>query len=137
MDFSKINTTSLRAILKLSERKETLLAELEKLEKELLAHFNGNAKLLSGQTVKASKKEKKVKIANPLQERHRAPRGEMKQQVLKALAEAGPEGIKVPELAKKIGAKNANVHVWLSSSGKKLPEIERVGAGIFRIRAQG
>lgn len=133
MNLSNINTASLRAILKISERKEALLLELEKLEKELLAYFNGNLNLPSKQAIKALKKAKKIKTSS----RQRAPRGEMKEQILKALEEAGPEGIKVPELAKKIGAKNANVHVWLSSSGKKLPEIERIGAGIFRIRPQG
>jgi hypothetical protein len=41
--------------------------------------------------------------------------------------------MKVTDLSKKIGVKNANVHVWFSSTGKKLPEIKRVGKGHFKL----
>ncbi len=136
MDFSKINTSALRAMLQLSERKEALLAELNKLEEEIISHFSGNFTSISQAVNKSPKKEKSLKPKISSKEPLRAARGTMKIQILEALAEAGPEGIKVSELSKKIGAKNANVHVWLSSAGKKLPEIERIGAGHFRIRVQ-
>jgi len=42
--------------------------------------------------------------------------------------------LKVPALSKKIGVKSQNVHVWLSSTGKKLPEIKRIGKGHFKLQ---
>ena len=129
MDFSKLNTNVLREMLKLSERKEALLDELKKLEAQIVSHLSGHGTTSSKASKPTAKKERPVSTTHP-----RAVRGAMKQQILEALTKAGPAGIKVPDLAQQIGAKNANVHVWLSSAGKKLPEIERIGAGHFRIR---
>ncbi len=140
MDFSKINTSALRAMLQLSERKEALLAELNKLETEIASLLTGNSNIFFSASPETAKKTRKEKVIKPTsaasKEIARAARGTMKKQILEALAEAGPEGMKVSELSKKIGAKNANVHVWLSSAGKKLPEIERIAPGHFRIRTQ-
>ena len=132
MDFSKLNTNALREMLKLSERKETLLNELTKLEEQIVSYLTGDippvTRGLEATVKKAPSTSKTPKTGK------RAARGSMKQNVLEALTAAGPAGLKVPELAQKIGAKNANLHVWFSNTGKKLPEIERIGAGHFRIR---
>jgi hypothetical protein len=136
MDLSKINISVLREMLKLSERKEELLKELKELEEQIISHvgiFNSTA------PSKIKRPQKKGSHSTPqmnLSEKtgKRASRGTMKTMVLDALTEAGPAGIKVPDLAQKIGVKNANLHVWFSNTGKKLPEIERVSAGLFRIR---
>ena len=129
MDFSKLNTNVLREMLKLSERKEALLDELKKLEAQIVSHLSGHGTTFSKAIKTTSKKDRLAPKT-----RQRAVRGAMKQQILEALTKAGHAGLKVPDLAQQIGAKNANVHVWLSSAGKKLSEIERIGAGHFRIR---
>ena len=121
MNFSKLNTTVLRQVLKLSERKETLLKELEEIENEILSH-------LHGQTTSPTSTTKKVSATKRLR------RGMMKQNVLQALTEAGSAGLKIPELSKKINATGASIHVWFSNVGKKLVELEKIGAGHFRIR---
>lgn len=135
MDLSKINTHTLREMLKLSERKETLLNELKDLENQIVSYLSGYS------TAGFQPTSKKKKAGRPATKtdaapsgQQRASRGTMKTQILAALTEAGSAGMKVPDLAQKIGVKNANVHVWFSNTGKKLPEIERIGAGHFRIR---
>ena len=127
MNFSKLNTDVLRQALKLSERKEVLLQELEKIENEILSHLNGHTTSPATATKKAqaSKKNGVVK---------RLDRGVMKQNILQALTEAGPAGLRIPELSKKINATSASIHVWFTNIGKKLAEIEKVGAGHFRMR---
>jgi predicted transcriptional regulator of viral defense system len=40
----------------------------------------------------------------------------------------------VKELSSKLGVKNQNVHVWFSSTGKKLGTIQRIGAGRYRLK---
>jgi len=128
MKFSKLNTDVLRQVLKLSERKETLLKELEKIENEILSH-------LHDRTPSSSSAAKKSQVAKKNSDTtSRLGRGMMKQNVLQALTEAGPAGLKIPELSKKINATSASIHVWFSNIGKKMEEIEKMGAGHFRIR---
>ncbi|MEI6417216.1 MAG: hypothetical protein WCO92_05795 [Verrucomicrobiota bacterium] len=127
MNFSKLNTDVLRQLLKLSEKKETLVQELEKIEEEILSHLHGS-------TAITSSKIKKFSTTTAAAGKKRAQRGMIKQNVLRALTEAGSAGLKVPELSQKINATSASIHVWLSNVGKKLTEIEKVGAGHFRIR---
>ena len=134
MDFLKINTAVLRQMLKLSERKEALIDELKKIEAEIFSHLNGHSKNTSVSTAKKDRPVHQKKSSKAKTDSKRAPRGMMKDQIFQALTEAGAAGIKVPELAEKIGAKSANVHVWFSNTGKTLPEIERLGAGHFRLR---
>jgi predicted transcriptional regulator with HTH domain len=63
----------------------------------------------------------------------RAKRGEVSKRILEVLENADPEGIKVAEIAEKVGANYRNVHVWLSSIGKRNPRIIRSGRGIYRM----
>ncbi|MGB7838629.1 MAG: hypothetical protein WBL40_11025, partial [Terrimicrobiaceae bacterium] len=61
-------------------------------------------------------------------------RGALKARILAALRTAGDKGVAVKELSAKLGVKNQNVHVWFSSTGKKLGTIQRVGAGRYRLK---
>jgi predicted transcriptional regulator with HTH domain len=63
----------------------------------------------------------------------RGKRGEVSKRILEVLENADPEGIKVAEIAEKVGANYRNVHVWLSSIGKRNPRIIRSGRGIYRM----
>jgi predicted transcriptional regulator with HTH domain len=78
--------------------------------------------------------------ANPKKRRNRAlrqaprsKRGEVSKRILEVLENADPEGIRVAEIAEKVGANYRNVHVWLSSIGKRNPRIIRSGRGIYRM----
>jgi predicted transcriptional regulator with HTH domain len=66
----------------------------------------------------------------------RGKRGEVSKRILEVLENADPEGIKVAEIAEKVGAKYRNVHVWLSSIGKRNPRIIRSGRGIYRMKRE-
>ena len=132
MDISKLTPSLLRHILKLSERKEALLEELKKIETDIFTHFKGETIPSSIADKKSSLKQKKSNQAKRSNSK-RTPRGMIKEQIFQALAEAGSAGMKVSDIAQKIGAKNANVHVWFTNTGKKIPEIERLGPGHFRL----
>ena len=68
-----------------------------------------------------------------LRQASRAKRGEVSKRILEVLENADPEGIRVAEIAEKVGANYRNVHVWLSSIGKRNPRIIRSGRGIYRM----
>lgn len=134
MNLTNINTGALRNLIKLTERKETLLAEIEKIESQLGALLTGKSVRTAGKRRgRPAKKGKVTKAPKAGRSAKRAPRGTLKKKIFSALKAAGEAGMKVTDLSKKIGVKNANVHVWFSSTGKKLPEIKRVGKGHFKL----
>ncbi|MEI6323401.1 MAG: hypothetical protein WCP60_09885 [bacterium] len=134
MTLTNLNSTSLRNLIKLTERKEALVREIEKIEGQLSSLILG--KPLSrgkrrGRPAKSLSSTKiNVKAGKPAK---RAKRGALKTKIYAALRAAGDAGMKVPDLSKKIGVKSQNVHVWFSSTGKKLPEIKRIGKGHFKL----
>lgn len=133
MNLSQINTNTLRQILKLSEKKELLFKEINKIETTIESLCKGNAKTTFTLTSKASSSSTQSKPKKQKRSPKKAQRGMVKESVLKALKEAGPLGIKVNELSKKLGIKNANLHVWFSNVGKKIQGIERIAPGHFRL----
>ena len=135
MNLTNINSSALRNLIKLTERKESLLNEIAKIESQLASLLTGKAVRSTGKRrgrpAKAKKAGRSAKSA--VRSGKRAPRGLLKKKIFAALKAAGDAGMKVTDLSKKIGVKNANVHVWFSSTGKKLPEIKRVGKGHFKL----
>lgn len=140
MNITNISSNALKNLIKLTQRKEGLLKEIEKIEAQLGSLITGKPARTTGKRrgrpAKAKKAGRPAKAAKATKGRSsskRAPRGQIKKKILSALKAAGDAGMKVTDLSKKIGVKNANVHVWFSSTGKKLPEIKRVGKGHFKL----
>jgi hypothetical protein len=140
MNITNINSNALKNLIKLTQRKEGLLNEIQKIESQLASLITGKPARTTGKrrgrpakAKKAGRPAKAVKATKARSSAKRAPRGQIKKKILSALKAAGDAGMKVTDLSKKIGVKNANVHVWFSSTGKKLPEIKRVGKGHFKL----
>jgi len=161
MDFSKLNPDVLRELIKLSELKSALEKQLGSLNERLSSLFTGKApakasgkrrgrppgKAVAQKAKKAPKPAKAPKAAKAPKpakaekvQKAKAPkssgrRGALKGQILKLLAGAGPEGASVKDISAKLGVKNQNVHVWFSTTGKKLPEISKVGEARYAFKA--
>ena len=137
MNFSDLTTQTLKSLVKLTDKKEKLSKEIEKIEAQLGALFTGKAPKGSGKRrgrpakkgVKASKKAPKAAA-----KAKRSPRGGLGKKILKALDSAGDAGVKVVELAKKIGVKGTNLHIWFATTGKKNPAIKKVGKGHYQLK---
>lgn len=140
MNLTKINTTTLRQALKLAERKEALLTELFKIEKEIehcLMGVSTDDSFSSISQLEAEEKlpdEKKAEKTVKAKKRKHQQRGKIKEEILNALAEAGTTGIGIAELATKLHLKKSNLYTWFSNVGKKILEIERMAPGHFRLR---
>ena len=136
MDISKISTSVLEGLIKLTKKREALLEELKRVEAELNAAYAGKKVPASVRGAKAARSAgrdgRKPKAGKAAKGSGR--RGALKDKILEALREAGDKGISVKELSQKIGVKNQNVHVWFSSTGKKLGVIQRVGNGAYRLK---
>lgn len=160
MDFSKLNPDVLRELIKLSELKSALNKQLSALDARLASLVSGKpvkkAAVKSGKRrgrppgkaaskkapkVKAAKAPKAPKVAKapkaPKAPKGSGRRGALKSQILKLLSSAGPEGTSVKDISSKLGVKNQNVHVWFSTTGKKLPEVSKVGEARYAYKAVG
>lgn len=62
----------------------------------------------------------------------RRKRGSLGKKVLAALEDAGSSGVKVVELAKTLGVKGTNLHVWFATTGKK--HAKKIGRGHYRLK---
>ena len=51
------------------------------------------------------------------------------------LKQAGAEGAAVRDIAAKLKVKPVNVHAWFHGTGKKFPEIVKVGQARFAIQS--
>ena len=140
MDLSKINTSILESLIKLAKKRDILLSELKKLEAAITSVYSGG-KAESGivrRRTNMGRRRSAAAVAEAMtaksSEAQAGRLGALKARILSALRTAGDKGVAVKELSAKLGVKNQNVHVWFSSTGKKLGTIQRVGAGRYRLK---
>ena len=62
-------------------------------------------------------------------------RGTVKPKVLAALKAAGTAGLRVQDLAPRLGMSNRHLRHWFATDVKRAPEIERLSPGVFRLRS--
>lgn len=142
MDLSKLTPETLRELVKVTELKAALEKQLASLNDRLTSLFTGKAPAKKsgkrrgrppGKTAAKPAKAKKTrtpkakKVKTPKAPKAPGRRGALKSNILNLLSEAGPEGASVKDISSKLGVKNQNVHVWFSTTGKKLPGITKVG----------
>lgn len=141
MNLSQLTSAHLRQALKLLEQRDSLRARLAALEGQL-ATLSPDAATgrrgKKGASARAAGGEvgKKPRGRTRRTRRTRGRRGDMKAGILGALQSAGAAGIGIKELAGKLGAKNANVHQWFATTGKKVAGLEKVGPGKYRLAAR-
>jgi len=135
MKLADINTKTLSALLSLTKKKETLLAKVEQVEKEI-------ASLASGETrdairvlrAKKSKRGRKPGAQKTKSSAPRAPKGLLKEQITSILHAAGEAGATAKEIAEKVGKPIQHIYVWFSGTGKKLGHFEKTEEGKYRVK---
>jgi hypothetical protein len=61
-------------------------------------------------------------------------RGQLSEQILELLGNAGSAGIRVKDIANTLNMKDKNIFVWFATTGKKNPSIEKVAEAQYRLR---
>lgn len=124
MDITKLSSDDLRDIIRLLEQKETLQAELEKVDKALVNYVGGNS---------ATKRVAKTKRSGGVSSggAKRGRKSKVKDEVMALLKEAFPQSMAVRDLADRIGVKLSSMNAWFSTSGKKIDQIEKAGVGRY------
>lgn len=147
MDLTSLNPDVLRELLKLSEQKSSLVKQIEAIDARIAAISTGKAtaapvkrgrpaKAKASTAPKTGKRGRPAKSAPKAEKAPKAARGKrgaLKNDILDLLAKAGPEGITVKDISTKLGVKNQNVHVWFSTTGKKMSEIAKVGEARYAL----
>ena len=140
MDLSKITTSTLEALVKLTKKRDIIVKELRRIEAALTGAYSGRkSQPATTRRRRGRGRRRSLPVATRAGKLSRAQtaggrRGALKARILTALRAAGDKGVAVKELSAKLGVKNQNVHVWFSSTGKKLGTIQRIGAGRYRLK---
>ena len=129
MDISLINSQSLLHLLSLTEKKEELLQILEQIDAEILRTLKGGisvevlevapAPAIAAPALKPIAAPK-PRAAKPAKKAKAGKSGALKERIISLLETAGDQGLRVKEIAAKLGSKPGNISVWFSTTGKSL-----------------
>ena len=149
MDISLVNSQSLLQLLSLVEKKEQTLQILEQIDAAIISTLKGGtvsieileitesparASLQPAATAKKAEAavESPSKAAKPARSAKAGRSGGLKDRILALLDTAGPEGLRVKDIAAKLSVKATNVSVWFSTTGKKLTT--KIEPGRFAVK---
>jgi hypothetical protein len=147
MSISTFTSDTLRSLVKLTEKKDSLVSQISKIESEISSFLTGKpapVKMAKAVPTKKAPKTKKAAVATKapkaskkapakVASAKRGPKGGLGKKVVAALEAAGEDGVKVVDLAKKLKVKLVNLHVWFATTGKKNPAIKKVGKGHYKL----
>ncbi|MDQ2824977.1 MAG: hypothetical protein M3R29_05975 [Verrucomicrobiota bacterium] len=128
---TRIPTATLKELLKLSERKEALMARIQEIDREMtrLEHkFEDTPGSALGKG--------RVTFSTAPQKRRasrRAKKGALKAKIMKALRAAGTKGASIRQLSDKLGVRSANLYVWFNGTGKNVPGLKKIGTAKYRL----
>lgn len=142
MDISLINSQSLLRLLALTEKKEELLSLVENIDAAIIATLKGGVSVevveiesAPASTAPVQKPVAALKTPAKPAKAKKAKRGKsggLKEKILALLETAGSKGLKVKEIADKLGAKTGNISVWFSTTGKKF--VTKVEPGRYAVK---
>lgn len=129
--FTSIPSATLRQLVRLSERKEALMAQIQEIDRQMVrvqSRFGvPSLSAKQGSTVTVSR-------AVSRQTRHRrSKRGALKEKILQALSIAGKQGATIRELSTKLSVPPANLYVWFNGTGKKVRGLKKIGVAKYRL----
>ena len=129
--FTNIPSATLRQLVKLSERKEALMGQIQEIDREMVqlqSKFGvPSASTSRGAPVTVSR------VARRPSGKTRAKRGALKDKIVRALRAAERKGATIRELSKKLGVPSANLYVWFHGTAKNVRGIKKIGVAKYRL----
>jgi hypothetical protein len=134
MSITNITSSQLRQLIPIVEKKELLQKELAEIEAKLSAHVSSKPATRSNGAPRAARQLKLARASRVVPVKSSKPllaprRGALRDAILAELKKAGAAGVAAKDLSDKLGVKNQNLHVWFSSTGRKIKGITKIGAG--------
>src|SRR5260370_27628364 len=119
-----IPSSALKQLVRLSERKEALMARIQEIDREMIRVQNK-----FGIPSREGDQRAPVTVSGapgrPL--RRRSKRGALKEKIVRALRAAGTKGSTIGDLSKKLKVPNANLYVWFNGTGRSVTRIKKIG----------
>ena len=142
MSLNNITSAELKQLISIVERKERVQEELREIESKLSKHLSPEPATSTARTPRGTRKSRSVRVSKrPLEvkaskskvqqaeaksgQRH----GALRDSILAALQKTDGAGISIKELSRTLGVKAQNLHVWFSSTGRKVKGVTKVSAG--------
>jgi hypothetical protein len=129
--FTNIPSATLRQLVKLSERKEALMGQIQEIDREMVrlqSKFGvPSASASRGAPVTVSR------VARRRSGKRRTKRGALKDKIVRALRAAERKGATIRELSKKLGVPSANLYVWFHGTGRNVRGIKKIGVAKYRL----
>jgi hypothetical protein len=129
--FTNIPSATLRKMIKLSERKEELMLQIQEIDRRMM-----RLQRSLRQPSRESRRKARVTFSNASstrQSRPRAKRGALKEKIVRMLRDAGRKGATIRELSNKLGTPSANLYVWFNGTGKNVRGIKKIGMAKYRL----
>jgi hypothetical protein len=133
MKLTDVNTRTLTALLSLTKKKESLMAKIAEVDKQIASLASGEAQAAI-RVLRAKTRRGRKPTAKRSKPQSRSPKGWIEQEIKKVLQEVGDAGASVREIAEKIGKPVQNIHVWFSGTGRKTGLFEKTEQGRFRFK---
>ena len=126
-----IPSSALKQLVKLSERKETLITQIQEIDRQMLRVQDqfGIPTRESDPRAPVTVSRSRAGIIRP-----RSKRGALKEKILRALRASGKKGATVGDLSKKLRVPSANLYVWFNGTGKSVPGIKKIGVAKYQLR---
>lgn len=126
-----ISSATLRKMVKLSERKEALMSQIQELDRQMAA-----LQQPPGEPPEAKSRARTfTSSSGTKRSRTRTPRGELKAKIIGALRAAGRSGATIQELSEKLKVKPANLYVWFNGTGRKTRGVKKLGPARYGFSA--
>jgi len=126
-----IPSATLKQLVRLSERKEALMAQIQDIDRQML-----RVQDRFGIPAKEDDQRASVTVSRsrtgPI--RLRSKRGALKEKILRTLRAAGKKGATVGELSKKLKVPSANLYVWFNGTGRSVRGIKKIGVATYQLR---
>jgi hypothetical protein len=153
MSLNNITSSELRKLISIVERKESVKEELAEIESKLSAYLSPEPTAPATRGPRRTSKSRAVRVSKPLEGKAPKPKvrqaesksaplsrgpkpgqrpGALKDSILAALQKAGDEGVAIKDLSAALGVKSQNIHVWFSSTGRKVKGVTKVVAGRWK-----
>ncbi len=128
---TNIPSSTLKQLVRLSERKEVLMAQIQEIDREMM-HVQerfGIPSRAGDQRAPVTVSRAPGSVARP-----RNKRGALKEKILRALRSGGKKGATIGQLSKKLKVPNANLYVWFNGTGRSVPGIKKIGVAKYQLR---
>jgi hypothetical protein len=125
-----IPSLDLKKLVKLSERREALIAQLQEVDRQMV-----RVQSKFGIPSQDGPQGAAVTVSHPSRQftRGRTKRGALKAKILHALRQAGRKGATVRELSTRVRVPSANLYVWFNGTGKSVRGIQKIGVAKYRL----